>query len=262
MAEFRQLTPNLGVGTPPSGWITLVERRLVVVVGLTGVGKTTTLAGLTAKATPHMELPNRRWLTDEIMIPEAAGELGAALPVTDRSERFRMTAQYRASHPGGMAELLASLAVPVDEAGPFVFDGIRGANEAEFAAKHLPHARFCTLVAPDAVRLRRLLIRADPFDGASDGGGFARADAAAMLQKTGIIPQTDRAALLDWLAENRVGLSDLENRLKTVAEERRNYDPDATVAALQAGASDRLTVVDTTTTNPTEATMALARLLD
>ena len=261
MAEFRQLTPNLGVGTPPPGWITLVDRRLVVIVGLTGVGKTTTLAGLNAKATPHVELPNRRWLTDEIMIPEAAGELGVALPVTDRSERFKMTAHYRDSHPGGMAELLASLTVPVNEVGRFVFDGIRGANEAEFASTHLPHARFCALVAPDAVRLRRLLTRADPFDGASDGGGFARADAAAVLQKTNIIPKADRPALLDWLTENRIGLSDLENRLKTVAEERRNYDPDATVAALQAGAPDRLTVIDTTRRSAAEATAKLAALL-
>ena len=62
--------------------------------------------------------------------------------------------------------------------------------------------------------------------------------------------------------QQRVGLGDLENRLKTVAEERRNYDPDATVAALRAGAPARLTVIDTTRTGPADAAIALAGLLD
>ncbi|MEQ9638417.1 MAG: ATPase [Alphaproteobacteria bacterium] len=261
MADFRRLTEDLGAGTPPAGWTTLVERPLVVVVGLTGVGKTTTLGGLDARATPFIELPNRRWLTDEIMIPAAAADLGVALPVTDRAERFRMTARYRETHPGGMAELLTALAVPADASGPFVFDGIRGANEADYAAKHLPNARFCALVAPDAVRLTRLLIRADPFDGGPVGGGFDRATADNLLRSSGVIPQAERPDLLDWLAANHIGADDLKGRLDAVAEERRNYDPDATVAALRAGAGDRLTVVDTTVTGPADAARALAALL-
>jgi hypothetical protein len=260
VSGFRRLTETLGAGPPPPGWAALADRPLVVIVGLTGVGKTTTLDGLDT-AVPHRVLPNRRWLTDAIMIPEAAEAEGLALPVTDRAQRFRMTARYRAAHPGGMAELLAGLAVPAGDDAAYLFDGIRGANEAGFAAAHLPRAHFLALVAPDDVRLRRLLTRDDPFDGASSAGGFDRVGAAALLDEVDVIPATARPELLDWLAANDVSPADLADRLNTVAEERGNYDPAATVAALHAGAPTRLTVVDTTVAGPAEATAALAALL-
>ena len=260
MSHFRRLTETLGAGAPPPGWAPLSDRPLVVIVGLTGVGKTTTLDSLDT-AVPYRLLPNRRWLTDAIMIPEAAEAEGLTLPVTDRAQRFRMTARYRERHPGGMAELLAGLAVPARDSAAYLFDGIRGANEAEYAAAHLPRARFLALVAPDDVRLRRLLTRNDPFDGERTAGRFDRDGAAALLDEHDVIPAAARPALLDWLAANHVSLADVADRLKTVAEERRNYDPDATVAALRAGAPDRLILVDTTIADPSEAAAALAQAI-
>ncbi len=54
---------------------------------------------------PCFVLPDRRDLADRVVIPAVQDELGLPrAPVRDRVERFRMTARYRESHPGGMAQ--------------------------------------------------------------------------------------------------------------------------------------------------------------
>ncbi|MFC6665531.1 hypothetical protein ACFP9V_09400 [Deinococcus radiopugnans] len=76
---------------------------LTVVVGVTGVGKSTALSALQNLGRQKV-LPNRREVADAVMIWPQAGRA-----VTDREERFALTAQYRAGHPGGMAQALGSL---------------------------------------------------------------------------------------------------------------------------------------------------------
>jgi len=100
-------------GHPP-----LRDLPLTVLVGVTGVGKSTALAALGDVRV----LPDRREVTDAVMIAALAGR-----PVTDREERFALTARYRETHPGGMAQALGSLhADPAVWPLPLVFDGCAG----------------------------------------------------------------------------------------------------------------------------------------
>ena len=82
----------------------MTNDKLIFVSGLTGVGKSTTLKTLAASVTL---LPNRRDLTDEIIIPWVQQRLGQnQRSVTDRLERFDLTRNYREHNPGGIITAL------------------------------------------------------------------------------------------------------------------------------------------------------------
>ncbi len=105
-------------------------------------------------------LPDRREVTDAVMIWPLAGRA-----VTDREERFALTAQYRAAHPGGMAQALGSLLADTRHWGTApLFDGLRGLDEVRYAARHFPRVAFRGPGRTRLVRVRRLLGRADTFD--------------------------------------------------------------------------------------------------
>lgn len=137
------------------------------VMGLTGVGKSTAVAALQTGGVPLTLLPNRRTLTDTLIIPEvqrAAGE--PVRPVKDRLERFELTKRYREMHPGGMVHALGlylQTAPPV-ETDTVVFDNLRGLEEARAAVQAFPEARFILLDAPPLTRVSRLMERRDAFD--------------------------------------------------------------------------------------------------
>ena len=140
----------------------LASWPLIVLVGVTGVGKSTALAALSGPTSsgPGLRvLPDRRQVTDAVMIGPQAGRA-----VSDREERFALTAHYREAHPGGMAQALGGLWADPLAAEPLVFDGLRGLNEVQYAAEAFAAWRFINLHAPDALRVRRLLGRGDAFD--------------------------------------------------------------------------------------------------
>ncbi len=256
---FTRLTADVGYGTPPlDRWQPIATRPLLVLVGVTGVGKSTTMEALSHAGLVYHQMPDRRALTDRIIIPqmqEAAGE--PVEPVSDRARRFAYTRDYRAQHPGGMGEALASLFVDAEVTpGLLLFDGLRGANEVSFAATALPHAHFIVLEAPDVVRVIRLMNRNDPFDmiAARPAGQPARKpgrfadlvlpDAAALFS------EQEQHALLELVDAGDVTKDDLRAALAIVVEERRNYDPVATRRALEEVAAERTLVVDTVADAP------------
>ena len=171
LGRFREIAPGCAIGGPlPAGWQPLPDLDPLVLCGLTGVGKTTTMATLRPLLDRVLDLPERRLLVDQVV-----ADLYQADPAAlDRIERFALTARFRADHPGGVAEILSQIAVRRDlAASPLMFDGLRGADEIRYAAKALPRARFAALLATDFMRLNRLLRRADAFDRvatAADGG--------------------------------------------------------------------------------------------
>lgn len=231
----------------------LGDLPLTVLVGVTGVGKSTALAAL-READPALKvLPDRREVTDAVMILPLSGG-----PVSDREERFRLTALYRQTHPGGMAQALGSLLADTGHWGEQpVFDGLRGEDEVRYAAAHFPRWRFVALGAPDAVRVRRLLGRGDHFDQIRTEGAE---DLRAALEGLKGSAEVFTAAELDDLA----GLvkeghrpEDILAKTKIVLSERRNYDPAAAEAALRTLPPERALILDTVRLSPEQVGAAV-----
>ena len=268
--DFATVAPGLGRGTPtPTGWLPVPDLPLTILVGLTGVGKSTTLAALAETGMAVNLLPNRRDVTDWLIIAAMQTLDGDPIqPVTDRTARFAYTRRYRERFPGGMAHALAQLSVdPARWPGDLIFDGLRGAEEVTHAAAILPQARFVVLHAPDAVRVQRLLGRNDVFDRVdsflhktSQGEIRSFADIGLPAASELFGPSQERS-LLALVHRGAVTGADLAAKLKIVVEERRNYDPDAALAALQTLAPSRTLLVDTTTYSPTEAAGRMAEFL-
>jgi hypothetical protein len=175
-------------------------------------------------------------------------------PVTDRGQRFAYTRRYRELHEGGMAHALTQLWLNAAAPNLLVFDGLRGANEVTYAAAALPQARFLMLDAPDLVRLQRLLGRGDAFDhinmnapAKSDALSFADLGLPAASD---IFNTDEEATILSWLHKGTVTSDALRAKLQIVIEERRSYDPVATLAALQAHAPQATLYLDTVAHGP------------
>ncbi|MEM7349026.1 MAG: ATPase [Chloroflexota bacterium] len=243
----------------PSNFQRLAELSLVIVVGLTGVGKSTVLRVLEDKGVSFQLLPGRREVTDEVIIPSLQKEDGETPhPVKDRVKRFEFTARYRAKYAGGMAHALASLAIDTAKVtDTIIFDGLRGLNEVQSAASEIPHARFIILDAPDTVRISRLLTRQDGFDTTT------LADTPlnqALLTRLLNIPDIQAVLSDDDLqqivqAAQISGAADDEviKRATIIVEERRNYDSNAArIYLTRALPPAQVLVVDTTHRTATE----------
>jgi hypothetical protein len=224
--------PGLALTPDPVGrWRPLSEQRLIVLVGVTGVGKSTALTALLSSPVGLKLLPDRREVTDAVMIAPLAGG-----PVTDREQRFALTARYREQHPGGMAQALGSLSAdPQRWNGGLIFDGLRGADEVGYAAQHCPQWRFVSLHAPDALRVRRLLGRADAFDTVGKKTGEMTDLRGALAELKGA-EQVFTSAELDALAALAASgytPSDVIAKTRIVLSERQHYDPQAARAVLK-----------------------------
>jgi hypothetical protein len=249
------LAPGVVIGgSPPDGWQSVAARPLLVMVGVTGVGKSTTLDALNEHGFAYHLLPDRRDLTDRLIIPAVQAAAGMSLePVKDRKLRFEYTRTYREQNPGGMAHALAQLRIdPNTLPDVLLFDGLRGAGEVEHAAVLLPAARFVVLEARDVVRVSRLMGRGDPFD--QIGGENAESAGYGQVASFGAIgiPEADGAfspletqALLELVRTGSATPDALRSALAIVLEERRNYDPAAAAASLRRIAPARTLVVDT-----------------
>ena len=241
-------------------WLPLAAQPLLVLVGVTGVGKSTALAALEGLK----RLPDRREVTDAVMIVPQAGQA-----VADREQRFALTAQYRRTHPGGMAQALGSLhADPERWSGRLVFDGLRGQGEVEYAARQFPLWRFVSLHAPDLVRVRRLLGRADAFDVVAQTvqATGVRADVrtfnllAELEALDGVDEVFGSAQLHEIAALSAQGFTpaDLLAKTRIVLSERRNYDPQAARRVLNALPGWRSLDLDTSLLSAQEVARAIA----
>jgi hypothetical protein len=265
LLPFQSIAPHLSVGSPvPLGRQPLAAVPLLVLVGVTGVGKSTLLGELMGVRSDYQLLPDRRSLTDQLIIAQMQAEAGAPIgSVTDRGQRFAYTRRYRTQFPGGMAHALTQLWLADDApARRWIFDGLRGDNEVRYAADALPRARFVMLDAPDLVRVQRLLGRGDAFDtialeqpthttppteAPSDLTSFDDLDLA---EARNIFSPAEEQILLSWVRRGAVPPVELRAKLQIVIEERRNYDPNTTMDALQQHAADRMLYIDTVTHAP------------
>ncbi len=257
---FVKIDENCATGAPvPDGWQSVADCRCLIIVGLTGVGKTTVLSRLTDQLSDAIVLPNRRTITDIIMFPEVQRHDGLPIqPVADRESRFQLTRRYRELHAGGMAFALNLLSIaPSAKSNLLVFDGLRGENEIRNAVPLLPRAQFLMLDAPDAVRIERLAKRQDAFDQVSQGIDSPRLqsdrvsfDTLGVPELTELLDADEQQRLLALVSSGTVEADELAARARIVLSERRNYDPDATRTALKDVARDRSLIVDTTQLSP------------
>jgi hypothetical protein len=243
----------------------VAERALLIVVGLTGVGKSTALEALRATVAGARLLPNRRALADALVIPEAQRLEGEPQqPVRDRLERFRLTARYRRAHPGGMAHALqrylASDVPGASDARLLLFDNLRGEDEVGYAAEAFPGARFVALEAPAAVRVLRLAGRGDAFDRVGPGEAAHDATHDALLARLQRIEGLERLADLPRLATDAAGLDPdaVETGARVVAEESLHYDPAAAWHRLEPLPERRRLRLDTGRLEPREVARRLA----
>lgn len=291
MSTVNEFAPGIAIAcnaamVPSIEWLPISEIPLLIFVGLTGVGKSTTVQVLQNQDLPFTLLPDRRLLTDELLIGYLQRQDGETpYPVTDRATRFALTRRYREQFPGGMGHALSQLCVkrsisqqttavfnhtPKRTTSPshwWLFDGLRGANEVRAACRALPLAQFVVLDAPDKVRVQRLLGRGDQFDQIAVAShhdetrdninekkrfaelGIPEADALFTAEETIQL----LALCAPPLGDGSVSVDDLRAKLKIVVAERNNYDPTATVATLQVEASKRTLLIDTTQVDATQA---------
>ena len=268
---FVELAAGVGIGSPaPDGWEPVAGCPLLVLVGVTGVGKSTALAAIAEAGLDYCLLPDRRDLTDRLIIPSVQAQRGEPQrPLADRRLRFEYTRAYRERHPGGMADALAGLWIdPQVQDGALLFDGLRGANEVTHAAALLPYALFVVLEAADAVRVARLMGRNDPFD---QIGGESRPNAdldriqsfadVGVQEAERSFTALEEQALLELVRSGAVTAEALANSLQIVLEERRSYDPVAAKAALIEAAPLRTLVVDTQRHGPEEVGALIVRFV-
>ncbi|MBX3001247.1 MAG: hypothetical protein KF893_22190 [Caldilineaceae bacterium] len=247
---------NVNLDAAPAADRSIVDLPLLVLVGVTGVGKSTTLKALAEIGQRFTLLPDRRALTDDTIIATLQREDGLPpQPVTDRVQRFDYTRRYRERYPGGMAHALTQLRVDARMAEEALcFDGLRGAEEVRYAAAHLSRARFLVLDAPDRLRVERLLGRADSFDRVENKNSQPTLSAGT-LDLPGIdeiFSAEDQRALLSLVERGEVSAEDLRAKLTIVIAERRNYDPAAAIAELHQSAPDRTLVIDTALHRPAD----------
>jgi hypothetical protein len=245
-----------GLSTDPAAGTPITQLPLLIFVGVTGVGKSTTLSALEESGAGFTLLPDRRTLTDVAIIAPLQIEDGETPHlVRDRARRFDYTRRYRERYAGGMAQALTQLHVDLEQwPQPLCFDGLRGADEVQYAAQLLPLARFVVLDAPDLVRVRRLLGRGDAFDRIEtsrphQGPLTTLSDLAGIDE---VFSVEDQQQLSDLAVQDGMGREELRSKVAIVIAERRNYDPAAAIHELTQRAPERTLIVDTTTHTPTE----------
>ena len=228
------LTPSVLVGAVEVGFKALRDLPMLVLVGVTGVGKSTTLEALHQIGLGFQALPDRREITDAVIF---AGE-----QITDRAKRFERTAAFRRTHPGGMAQALEQVNVALTP--PILFDGLRGLAEVTHAAHAFPLARFVALDAPDTVRVSRLLGRGDAFDVVQTNSS-GDADTLELLHAIDGVHAVFSHAQLISLAALPQSPSEIAAKVSIVVTERQHYDPVAANAFLQTLPSKRALCADT-----------------
>jgi len=263
------LAPGIATGSVPDGWVPLARTRLLILVGVTGVGKSTTLRNIREQGLEFPLLPDRRALTDSLIIATIQAQDGVACaPVTDRAQRFAYTRRFREQYAGGMAHALSLLCVaPELQNEVLLFDGLRGENEIAHAAA-LPNAHFVMLDAPDIVRVMRLLGRKDGFDrihpastsdDPTNDGIVERSTDFFDKEARALFAASDLLDLQTLVTSGAVSAEEVLAKIKIVTEERRNYDPAATRRALEQYAGSRALILDTSTLTPRAVSQAIAR---
>jgi hypothetical protein len=270
---FEHLSPGVGIGFPvPKDWLSITTFPLLIIVGMTGVGKSTITKALAEEGLDFTLLPNRRILTERVIIAPMLKMQEKLVQPHCRIKRLTYARLYREYFPGGMGHILASLHVNPEQVNSMlVFDGLRGENEVHYAATALKNAKFAMLTAPNIVRLERLLKRHDSFDQIAN---------QELEDNRQIVPETltnfaslgvpeasayftpkEEQEILEITKKRVVTNVELREKLKIFVEESQNYDSVPTKQILEAmDTSDRSLIIDTIASPQESAKTIVSRL--
>ena len=148
----------------------LAQHRIVMLVALTGTGKSTTLKALRQMlGGAGMDvIPTRREVADWIAIPSVQVMRGQPLrQISDRVQRFQHTKAFAERVPGGMATAFSWLQLANSCDNLLLAEGIRGPEEIGHTLRHFPRWTIIELSLHPLTRLRRLSARDDRFDQAA-----------------------------------------------------------------------------------------------
>ncbi|MEH2047565.1 AAA family ATPase [Nostoc sp.] len=270
---FEHLSPSVGVGFPvPKDWLPITSFPLLIIVGMTGVGKSTITKALVEEGLDFTLLPNRRILTERVIIAPMLKMQEKLVQSHCRIKRLTYTRLYREYFPGGMGHILASLHInPQEVNSMLVFDSLRGENEVCYAAKALKNAKFVMLTAPNTMRLERLLKRHDSFDWIAsqelDDNRQTIPEALTNFASLGVpeasvyFTPKEEQEILELVGKQVVTDVELRDKLKIFVEESQNYDSVPTKQILEAmDTSDRSLIIDTIASPQESAKAIISRL--
>ena len=141
----------LGGGTPvPAGWQPISTLPLLILVGAMGAGKSTTVEALIDTGCQFRLLPNRRILTNLLIVAPLQREDKVPVQTLDRNGRLPYIRRFKKRHPAGLAYAISDLTIkPAEDDQPcgrfLLFDGLRGDKEIEHIVDSLPLAQFAIL---------------------------------------------------------------------------------------------------------------------
>jgi hypothetical protein len=270
---FEHLSLGVGVGFPvPKDWLPITSFPLLIIVGMTGVGKSTIAKALAEEGLDFTLLPNRRVLTERVIIAPMLKMQEKLMQPHCRIKRLTYTRLYREHFPGGMGHILASLHInPQQVNSMLVFDSLRGENEIRYAAKALKNAKFVMLTVPNTVRLERLIKRHDSFDRIANQelddrmqiipevlSNFA---SLGVPEASAYFTPKEEQQILELVNKQVVTGLELQEKLKIFVEESQNYDSVSTKQILEAmDTSDRSLIIDTIASPQESAKAIISRL--
>ena len=261
---FELIGSDLGIGNPaPAGWRRLAELPLLVLVGGMGAGKSTTLRVLAGAGYGFRLLPNRRVLTDLLIVAPQQRAQGVPVQSLSREGRLPYIRHYQERFPAGMAQAAAQLwlepgfaaSTATGQPVGLVLDGLRGEQEVRYALEEMPQARFLCLSCPERVRLERLLERRDPYDrfGVDYEDmeeipvSFSQLGLNEQQQRRAaqVFSAADEKTVFELARSGQVSLLELRQKLGLLLEELSLYDVAAAIRYLQQAAGRRALVVQT-----------------
>jgi shikimate kinase len=226
-----------------TGYLSITDFPLIILVGLTGSGKTTLCKLFESQKNLYI-LPERRELTDKIIIP-FFDQRGNADNYS-REERFEFSRQYRKLNPGGMAFILTQMHFRLANGKDIlVFDGLRGENEILYAVNELKNSIFIFLDTKDSVRIRRLIKRRDHFDKSRNEMNEFDLEQLSEFFSTEEINEIREDIIYGRLEEK-----ELIEKTQIVKAERNNYSPEKSKEILLRTAKERTFIYDTSLLEP------------
>ncbi len=254
---FTKVEPYLGWGFPvPPGWQPITSLPMLVIVGGVGSGKSTTVKALIAAGCGFRLLPNRRDMTDKLIVAPLQQEDRLPIITLDRTQRLPYIRRYKERFPAGLAYALSRLYIDLERCDKLlVFDGFRGEDEVIYAIQTFHLAFFVFLYAPNIVRVRRLIDRDDKYDQLATNfrdrnpwyleGSSSGFSSIGIPEASSLFSTDEEQSLMLLLREKKIRPKELREKLRIICDERSLYDLDATMNLLAKVAPQRAIIINT-----------------